>query len=63
MNRCFKQPLVETTTGGASGGGAHVTELGNNLLRRFRAIEQKALLSIGADVDEIEEFLAVNPKT
>ena len=63
MNRCFKQPLVETTTGGASAGGAHVTELGNDLLRRFRALEQKALSSIQGDIDEIEEFLADHPKT
>ena len=63
MNRCFKQPLVETTTGGASGGGAHVTELGNDLLRRFRVIEKKASDSIQTDIDEIEQFLAAHPKT
>jgi molybdate transport system regulatory protein len=26
MNRCWAEPLVETSAGGASGGGAQVTE-------------------------------------
>jgi molybdate transport system regulatory protein len=64
MNRCFKQPLVETATGGTSGGGARVTDLGKDLLRRFRAIEENAVKSIRADVDEIEKFLATHePKS
>lgn len=62
MNRCFQRPLVETATGGASGGGAHVTELGKELLQRFRSIETKANAAIRADVDEIEQFLAGSSK-
>ena len=61
MNRCFKQALVETATGGARGGGAHVTELGRDVLRRFRTIEKKATSSIQDDLDEFEKFLAVRP--
>lgn len=61
MNRCFKQALVETATGGARGGGAHVTELGRDVLRRFRTIEKKATSSIQDDLAEIEKFLAVRP--
>ncbi len=62
MNRCFKQPLVETATGGASGGGARVTEVGKELLRRFRDIEAKAGAAIRAEVDAFENFLAIQPK-
>ncbi len=58
MNRCFKQPLVETATGGASGGGAHVTDLGKEILQRFRGMEVSSAKSIQADIDVIEEFLA-----
>ena len=61
MNRCFKQALVETATGGARGGGAHVTELGRDVLLRFRTIETKATSSIQDDLDEFEKFLAVRP--
>ena len=57
MNRCFQRPLVETATGGASGGGAQVTDLGRDILRRFRAIEAKAVASIRDDLDDIEKFL------
>ena len=57
MNRCFQRPLVETSTGGASGGGAQVTDLGRDILRRFRAIEAKAVASIRDDLDDIEKFL------
>ena len=62
MNRCFQRPLVETTTGGASGGGAHVTELGRDILERFRTMETKATASIRDDLNEIEKFLVEPPK-
>jgi molybdate transport system regulatory protein len=39
MNRCFKQPLVEAATGGSRGGGAQVTEAGEELLTRYRALQ------------------------
>ena len=37
MNASFKSPLVETLTGGAQGGGAQVTELGHDVVRRSAA--------------------------
>jgi molybdate transport system regulatory protein len=36
MNQCFYGPLVETATGGNHGGGARITELGKEVLRRYR---------------------------
>ena len=62
MNRCFQQPLVETATGGASGGGAQVTELGRDVLHRFRTIEKKAAESIGEDLAELAKSLAAEPE-
>lgn len=41
MNRCFKRPLVETNTGGVRGGGARLTELGGDVLRRYRKMEAR----------------------
>ena len=63
MNRCFRQALVETATGGASGGGAHVTPLGREVLQRFRAIEVKASQAIDTDIAEIEKFLVGSPES
>ena len=42
MNQCFKSPVVETLTGGQKGGGARVTDLGHEVLRRYLEMEAKA---------------------
>ena len=39
MNRCFKRPLVEASKGGRAGGGARLTELGEEVLTRYRRME------------------------
>jgi len=41
MNRCWQSPLVETSMGGARGGGAHVTALGRKVLSHYRALEMQ----------------------
>jgi molybdate transport system regulatory protein len=61
MNRCFREPLVETATGGASGGGARVTQLGTDVLRRYREIEMKASLSIHEDLNSLAKLLTKRP--
>lgn len=40
MNRCWKEPLVTTTTGGAHGGGAKVTQFGRTILQHYRTLER-----------------------
>ena len=42
LNRCFRSPVVETQLGGSRGGGAVLTELGHDLIARYRAIERAA---------------------
>lgn len=39
MNRCFQQPLVETATGGAQGGGTRLTDYGMDVLKRYRDLQ------------------------
>ena len=39
LNQCFGEPVVATATGGRSGGGARLTPLGAEIVRRFRAID------------------------
>lgn len=39
MNRCFKRPLVEASKGGRAGGGAWLTDLGREILARYRRME------------------------
>ena len=50
MNQCFRSPVVLTAKGGLRGGGAEVTPLGLEALKRFRQIQAKASAAIEADV-------------
>lgn len=61
MNRCFRQPLVETSTGGARGGGARLTDNGRDVLARYAAMEQAALAAAQADMDYLAALLADSP--
>ena len=45
MNRCFRDRLVEASTGGSKGGGARLTELGRQVLRSYRALEDQIMRS------------------
>jgi molybdate transport system regulatory protein len=50
MNAAFRQPLVETLTGGQGGGGARVTDFGDEALRRYRAMEKRAAHAVAPDL-------------
>ena len=60
-NKCFRDDLVVTATGGQGGGGAEVTSVGRDVLRRYREIEARAENAVA---DEIAEFahLLVDPE-
>lgn len=58
MNQCFKQPLVSTETGGQKGGGAHVTEFGQDVLRRYLAMEAKAAASIEGEMAQFVKLMS-----
>src|SRR5438046_9699891 len=58
MNVAFRRPLVETLTGGRSGGGARVTELGAEVLRRYRAMESRAARSVAPDLKRLSRLVA-----
>ena len=42
MNLCFSRKVVTTQLGGTHGGGAALTPFGRELVKRYRAIEDKA---------------------
>ena len=50
LNSTFREPVVETATGGARGGGARVTALGAKVVAQFRTMEGKATRAIAADL-------------
>ncbi len=57
MNRCFHGDLVTTATGGRGGGGAKVTPMGLDVLRRYREMEAKAEASVRDEVAAFAELL------
>jgi molybdate transport system regulatory protein len=58
MNKCFRAPLVETNAGGKGGGGARVTDLGHEVLDRYRAMEDKARAAVGEDLQAFRALLS-----
>ncbi len=57
MNTCFKSALVETLTGGAQGGGAQVTALGHDVVKRYREMEKKAGESVTREMAEFSDLM------
>jgi molybdate transport system regulatory protein len=62
MNRCFREPLVDTATGGRGGGGAALTPLGHDVLRRFRKMEARVMRGIEADAQGLQALLRSRPR-
>ena len=50
INCSFTEPLVVTATGGKQGGGAVVSDLGREVVKRFRDMEAKASRAIATDI-------------
>lgn len=50
LNQGFGRAVVETASGGAAGGGARLTPFGEEVVRRFRAMEAKAESAIAPDL-------------
>ncbi|MEO8004180.1 MAG: LysR family transcriptional regulator [Betaproteobacteria bacterium] len=57
MNQSFKSPVVETLTGGKTGGGAAVTELGKEVLARYSEMEKKATASVARELRTFTELM------
>ena len=53
VNRCFREPAIETETGGRSGGGARLTDFGRSLISRYRTMQAKAGEALAKDLDDL----------
>lgn len=54
LNQLFGAPVIVTATGGRAGGGARLTPLGEEVVRRFRAMERRAERAVAGDVAALE---------
>jgi molybdate transport system regulatory protein len=61
INHIFREPLVETQMGGSGGGGARLTGLGRDVVRRYRAIEDAAAAGCAADLRALKAALPDRP--
>ena len=57
MNSAFNSPLVESMRGGSGGGGARLTKTGDEVLRLYRAVEDRALAAAAPEIAAIEALL------
>ena len=57
LNTTYREPVIETATGGKRGGGAIVTPFGKRLVALFRTMEDKASAAIAADLRRFDAQL------
>jgi molybdate transport system regulatory protein len=62
MNQCFDGPLVETATGGNHGGGARITELGQEVLQRYREMDSKASAAVSREIIAFTRLMTRRPE-
>ena len=57
MNRCFRSPVVKAEAGGKRGGGAQLTRLGDEVIRRYRRIERSAACAGAVDIRALTRWV------
>ena len=57
MNQCFKSPVVATAAGGVRGGGTALTDVGRDVVRRYRHVEAAAQRAGRRDLDALLALL------
>ena len=57
MNAAFRSPLVEKVRGGSEQGGAQLTARGENVLRVYREMEEKAARAIARQWQRLRKEL------
>ena len=58
LNRCFKEPLVQTQCGGSGGGGAELSSFGRMVVDSYRAMEHEAATALARWISVLEQGLA-----
>lgn len=60
MNTMFAEPLVESSRGGATHGGATVTVTGERVLGLYRSLEVNTRSGSAAEIECLEQMLAAS---
>ncbi|WP_342773824.1 winged helix-turn-helix domain-containing protein [Histidinibacterium lentulum] len=57
LNAMFRAPLVVSTRGGPGGGGAVLTDLGREVLARYRTVEAEATTGCAGSIAALRALL------
>ncbi len=57
MNACFREPLVESITGGSHGGGSQLTKTGRQVLALYETLYRKSLVSGAQELKRLHALL------
>lgn len=57
MNKCFTEPVVHSSAGGAHGGGAQLTEFGITILKAYNDLVEKSQLAVQQELAQISAAL------
>ena len=60
MNRCFASPLVISAAGGKQGGGAHLSTLGIDVLKDYRAMETEMMKRSANHLNNLKKHLSTH---
>lgn len=61
MNTAFRDPVVSSSRGGASGGGASLTDSGKQVLDHYRRLQRIVAKHGDAEIGAIHAMLRDNP--
>ena len=62
MNQCFREPVVDTATGGSGGGWAQITPFGIAALKIYRKMDANAATSVSRHMTDFSRLLAKAPR-
>ena len=57
MNACFREPLVESVSGGTKGGGSRLSPLGRQVLELYEAIHAKGTAATARELKRLHSLL------
>ena len=57
MNACFREPLVESITGGSHGGGSQLTKTGRQVLELYEALYARSLAAGARELKRLHALL------
>jgi molybdate transport system regulatory protein len=59
LNHMFREPVVVSRLGGTSGGGATLTAFGEDVIKRYRAIEARIFTASREHLETLEKAVPV----